>query len=201
MSRYLFCLSILCFVGLSSAQSQVKLDKLIPAGNGVMLGGQVVDSATQEPLPYVSVGLHKQGETDMDGVSADSLGKFDFKNLEPATYVLTIFYVGYPKMEHTVLVDGKSNYLNLGVINMRSSATTLAEVEIVDFRQLIEQRPDGHVYNAEKDITNKGTSSESLLRKVPMVTVDLEGNVQLRGNGNVRVLIDGKPSTMVAASV
>src|SRR5690606_13289021 len=45
------------------------------------------------------------------------------------------------------------------------------------------------------------TSSESLLRKVPMVTVDLEGNVQLRGNGNVRVLIDGKPSTMVAASV
>ncbi len=199
MSRSLLFLSLFCLFLVPSMQAQVA----VPDVNtrGITLMGSIVDSATSEALPFVSVGLQKQGDSDMDGQSADSMGHFSFSSLSAGAYTLSVFYVGYPKMERQIELDGKQAVLDLGAINMTATGTALSEVKIVDFRQLIEQRPDGHVYNAEKDITNKGTSSESLLRKVPMVTVDLEGNVQLRGNGNVRVLIDGKPSTMIAASV
>lgn len=201
MSRFLLFLSCFCLSVSSVLHAQVTIPETKATTSNLTLKGSIVDSSSKEALSFVSVGLNKKGSTAMDGISADSSGNFEFKGLEAGEYVLSIFYVGYPKMERTVNLDGTTDLVDMGSILMTASSTTLSEVKIVDFRQLIEQRPDGHVYNAEKDITNKGTSSESLLRKVPMVTVDLEGNVQLRGNGNVRVMIDGKPSTMIAASV
>ncbi len=200
MSRFLLLLSC-CFLMMTDLRAQVAPPAAQSTAATLTLKGSIVDSATKEALSFVSVGLNKKGDPAMDGISADSSGHFEFAGLTAGEYILSVFYVGYPKMEREISLDGASRIVDMGPILMTASSTTLSEVKIVDFRQLIEQRPDGHVYNAEKDITNKGTSSESLLRKVPMVTVDLEGNVQLRGNGNVRVMIDGKPSTMIAASV
>lgn len=172
-----------------------------PASGGIKVSGIVKDSSANEILEFASVMLVKKGAAASDGVNTDSTGRFTFDHIQPGEYVLSVFYVGYPRLEKEITVDNSGSDLSLGLVNMRPSATTLKEVQIVDIKQLIEQRPDGMVYNAEKDFTNKGTTADQLLRKVPMVTVDLEGNVQLRGSGNIRVLIDGKPSTIIAASV
>lgn len=171
------------------------------ASGGVTLSGTVKDSTANQVLEFSSVMLVKKGEKASDGINSDSTGYFEFKNVQPGEYTLSVFYVGYPKLERSVTVDNSGKNIALGMVNMRNSSNTLKEVNIVDIRQLIEQRPDGMVYNAEKDFTNKGTTADQLLRKVPMVTVDMEGNVQLRGSDKIRVLIDGKPSTIVAASV
>src|SRR5690606_6035071 len=120
--------------------------------------------------------------------NTDSSGHFRFEGIAPGTYTFAAMYVGYPKLEKEIVVAGP---LDLGTLHMRSGAARLDEVEITSFRDLIESRPDGIVYNADKDGTNQGTMASDLLRKVPMVTVDLDGNVQLRGNGNIKVLIDG----------
>lgn len=154
-----------------------------------------------EVLEFCSVMLQNTLDKSAQGVNTDSLGQFEFEGVAPGTYLLTINYVGYNKKEQTVVVEGTDQDVRLGAINMSTNGMQLNEVQIVDFRQLVEQKPDGIVYNAEKDISNKGTTAEQLLRKVPMLTVDLEGNVQLRGSGNIKVLIDGKPSSLIAATV
>lgn len=172
----------------------------IPAG--IKVYGFIKDSTSGEPLEYSSVTLEKSGtKAGSGGINTDSTGYFEFKDITPGTYFLSVFYVGYPKTEQMVSVEESDKELNLGKVLMSSGSTSLKEVKIVDYKQLIEQRPDGIVYNAEKDITNKGTTADQLLRKVPMVTVDLDGNVQMRGSSNIRVLIDGKPSTIIASTV
>ncbi len=168
---------------------------------GSRVSGRIMDSLLAIPLEYSSLLLQQAGAQIGEGINTDSLGQFVFNNVQPGNYILHVHYVGYNKLELPLTIEASGTDLDLGMVNMSPQAATLNEVRIVDFKDLIEQRPDGIVYNADKDITNKGTTAEQLLRKVPMVTVDLEGNVQMRGNGNIRVFIDNKPSTIIAASV
>jgi ferric enterobactin receptor len=198
-------IALLLLTGTSSVFAQMpeinvpKVDA--PTNNGISITGTVYDSLANIPLEYSSAMLAKLGQKAGDGINSDSLGHFEFKNVKPGSYELTLFYVGYNKLVKSVTVTESSTNMDLGKVNMNNKSTSLKEVEVVDMKQLIEQRPDGMVYNAEKDFTNKGTTADMVLRKVPMVTVDMQGNVAMRGNSNVKVLIDGKPSTMIAASV
>lgn len=195
-------LTISGFQAIAQQESQVNTQQSVqPVSGGIKISGTVKDSSINQALEFSSVMLVRKGEKASDGINSDSSGYFEFKNVQPGEYVLSVFYVGYNKLERTITVDQSGKDISLGMVNMNTSATTLKEVQIVDIKQLIEQRPDGMVYNAEKDLTNKGTTADQVLRKVPMVTVDLEGNVQMRGSGNIRVLIDGKPSTIIASSV
>ena len=182
-------------------QQQAPVQNQQSIGAGVKVSGVIKDSLSNQALEFSSVTLEKSGSKAGGGISADSAGKFTFENITPGTYFLSVFYVGYDKMETMITIDNSGKDVDLGNVFMHAGNTALNEVKIVDFKQLIEQRPDGIVYNAEKDLTNKGSMADELLRKVPMVTVDLDGNVQMRGSSNIRVFIDGKPSTMIAASV
>jgi hypothetical protein len=74
-------------------------------------------------------------------------------------------------------------------------------VTVTGLKALVEDKGDRLVYNAEKDISNTGGTAADVLRKVPTITVDLDGNVQMRGNGNIKVLINGKPSAMMARNL
>ena len=86
-------------------------------------------------------------------------------------------------------------------MSLTSTAQKLGEVTVTGERAVIETKPDRIVYNADKDITNSGGTAADVLRKVPLLSVDPDGGVQLRGSSNIRVLIDNKPSAIVASSV
>jgi outer membrane receptor protein involved in Fe transport len=91
--------------------------------------------------------------------------------------------------------------LDVGVIIISPSAKFLQEVQVVGQKALIEERVDRTIYNAERDATAKGGDATDVLKRVPMLTVDADGNVSLKGSSSVRVLINNKPSTMTATSV
>src|SRR5690606_25099185 len=91
--------------------------------------------------------------------------------------------------------------VDLGTFMLAPSARMLRAVEVTGQAPVIEERVDRLVYNADRDITSKGGDATEILRKVPLLSVDLDGNVQLRGSSSIRVLINNKPSTIMATSV
>ncbi|GAA3924128.1 TonB-dependent receptor domain-containing protein [Hymenobacter algoricola] len=170
-----------------------------PRGAG-RLTGVVLDAATKKPVEFATVALlPATGTTPLDGTVCDEKGRFVLKGLAPGAYRVQISFLGYTARTEPVTVGETGT--DLGTVTLTSSAQKLGEVTVTGERDVIETKPDRIVYNAEKDITNAGGTAADVLRKVPLVSVDPDGNIELRGTANVRVLINSKPSGIVASSV
>jgi len=165
--------------------------------------GQIIDSLTNEPVEFATVVLiNSEFGKQLDGVITDDKGKFKFTNVALKEYDIEVSFIGYvPRKVKAVKLTKKKPDLSLKNIYLISSSLTLGEVEVTGERSLIENKVDKIVYNADQDVTNAGGDASDVLRKVPMLSVDLEGNVSLRGSQNVRILINGKPSGIFANSV
>jgi ferric enterobactin receptor len=164
--------------------------------------GSLVDSAGAKPVEFASIALYNKATNKaVDGTVADEKGKFTLNKLVAGDYRMLISFVGYrdKTVDNLKLTDGQS--LDVGTVQLASNVKTLAEVTVTGQAALIEEKVDRLVYNADKDIAAKGGDATDVLRKVPLLTVDLDGNVSLRGSQNIRVLINNKPSTIVASSV
>ncbi len=167
------------------------------------IAGIVLDSASGKPVEYASVALiSTTSNKPIDGTVCDDKGRFVINKVTTGDFRLLVSFVGYKnRIVSNVKIDRKSDDINVGIIRLGSDVRTLKEVQVVGQTSLVEEKVDRMVYNAEKDITNKGGDATDVMRKVPMLSVDLDGNVSLRGSSNVRVLINNKPSTIVASSV
>lgn len=165
--------------------------------------GTLKDSITGENIGFATLVLRKAGgSTDLDGVLSEDNGNWNFENVKTGKYDIIISFLGYQekvlKSQETTL---KNPDLDLGVVSLSPSAVLLDAVEIKEERSLVENKVDRLVYNAENDASIAGGDATDVLRKVPMLTVDLQGNVSLRGSQNVRILINGKPSGMFSNNV
>ncbi|MEN9729753.1 MAG: hypothetical protein RLZ91_870 [Bacteroidota bacterium] len=172
-----------------------------PKGSAKIVG-YILDSTDTKPVEFASVALiNKATNRPVDGASADQVGKFVLNKVAQGDYKLVISFIGYESKTLFVSINAKNDDHDLGVIKLPSSTKMLAEVTVEGQRAMIEERVDRTVYNAEKDATNKGGDATDVLKKVPMLSVDLDGNPSLRGSSNVKVLINNKPSTIMASSI
>lgn len=172
-----------------------------PKGNA-RISGIIVDSSATTPVEFASVALisQKTGKP-IDGTVADAKGKFTLSKIAAGDYRLQYTFIGYKTIESKAIKLDKNSDLNVGTIKLPADIKTLNEVTVTGQKALIEEKVDRLVFNAEKDIATKGGDASDVLKRVPMLSVDLDGNVSLRGSQNIRVLINNKPSTIVAASV
>ncbi|MCC8408423.1 TonB-dependent receptor [Mucilaginibacter sp. UR6-1] len=167
------------------------------------ISGTVIDSLTKKPLDYATVSVYRSGGTaPMNGVLTDEKGNFKIDNIKPGAYKIGVSFIGYP----TKFIDPVTTTLgkpdaNMGQIVVAPSSKALNEVTVTGQAGLVENRIDKIVYNAEKDLTSAGGNATDVLQKVPLVSVDMNGNVAVRGDQNVRVLINGKPSGATSASL
>jgi outer membrane receptor protein involved in Fe transport len=129
------------------------------------------------------------------------VGKFTLNKVAVGSYKIVVSFIGYDSKTVFVNITEKNDDRDLGVIKLQQSSKMLSEVTVEGQRALIEERVDRTVYNAEKDASNKGGDATDVLKKVPMLSVDLDGNPSLRGSTSVRVLINNKPSTIMASSI
>ncbi|MCF2499278.1 TonB-dependent receptor domain-containing protein [Dyadobacter chenhuakuii] len=172
-----------------------------PKGNA-KLSGEIVDSSSAKGIEFASIALYNKATGQaVDGTVADEKGKFTLSKLAAGDYKVLISFIGFVNKTIDNIAIGKGQELDLGVITLSSNTKTLNEVTVTGQAALIEEKVDRLVYNAEKDITAKGGDATDILRKVPLLTVDLDGNVSLRGSQNIRVLVNNKPSTIIANSV
>lgn len=172
-----------------------------PRGNG-KISGLLIDSTTNKPVEFATVALINQTTgKPVDGTTADDKGRFTLNRIAPGDYSLQTTFLGFgEKYVRNIRIE-KGSDVQVGLIKLTPDVRTLSEVEVTGQRSLVEEKVDRLVYNAEKDVTSKGGDAADVMRRVPMLSVDLDGNVSLRGSSNVRVLINNKPSTIVAGSV
>ncbi|OON70471.1 outer membrane beta-barrel family protein [Hymenobacter sp. CRA2] len=164
------------------------------------LSGTVVDATTQKPVEYATVALlPAAGEQPLAGTAADAQGQFVFKDLAPGSYRLALSFVGYAG--RTVPITLAEQGTDLGPLPLTAAAEQLGEVNITGEREVVETRPDRLVYNADRDVTNTGGTAADVLRKTPLLSVDADGNVQLRGSSNLRILLNNKPSALLAGNL
>jgi outer membrane receptor protein involved in Fe transport len=172
-----------------------------PKGSG-KIKGILIDSMSKKPVEFAALALVDiKTNNPIDGTTTDEKGAFTMNKVASGNFKILISFIGYKtKTINDVKIDRKTE-LDLGSIALAADVVQLNEVEVVGMAQLIEEKVDRLVYNAEKDITSRGGDASDVMKKVPMLTVDLDGNVSLRGSSNVRVLINNKPSTIIASSV
>lgn len=166
------------------------------------ISGTVIDSLSQKPVEFANVALVTSGSTTpIDGTICDDNGEFALTKVAVGNYQLLISFIGFETRVLTVTIDEKNEDIKLGQIIISPTPQVLEAVTVEGQRALIEERVDRTVYNAENDLTTRGGDATDVLKRVPMLSVDLDGNVSLRGNQNIRVLINNKPSSIVASSV
>ena len=160
--------------------------------------GKVIDKENNQPLEYATITLKSNNRPDfIQGGITDSEGNFQIESV-PGKYDINIEFISFTTYsQNDVLI--KSN-LNLGTIALEINPNELEEVELVGEQTQVEIRLDKRIYNVGKDITVRGGSVADVLGNIPSITVDVEGNIALRGNNNVRILINGKPSGLVGIS-
>lgn len=171
------------------------------AGHG-KITGTVEDEASGQPIEYATIALNDPAtNTPVDGTVCDDKGKFSLVRIADGKYDLVISFIGFePKVIPIQIEDERSN-IDIGVVSLTIKAEILDAVTVEGQKALIEERVDRTIYNAENDATTRGGDATDVLKRVPMLSVDLDGNVSLRGNSNIRVLINNRPSTIAATSI
>ena len=166
--------------------------------NKFLITGTVSDPETNSPLEYSTISVFKaNSEEIINGVITDYNGEFSIE-VSKGNYDLKFEYISFKtKYLRNINIE---NSLNLGLIELSIDENILNEVEVIGEKTEIEIKLDKTVYNIGKDLTLKGSSVSDVLDNLPSVEVDIEGNVSLRGNESVRILINGKPSGLVGIS-
>jgi outer membrane receptor for ferrienterochelin and colicin len=165
------------------------------------IAGIITDAGNKEAVEFATVALTSADGKTIDGAVCDAKGKFILTRIPNGNYNLVISFVGYETKSVPVEISDRRNTIDLGNIAIATEAKILGEVVVEGQRSLIEEKLDRTVYNAENDATTQGGDATDVLKRVPMLTVDFEGNVSLRGSQNIMVLINNKPSTIMASSV
>ncbi len=163
--------------------------------NEITVSGIVMDSEVNLPLEYATVAFFSKKENKIiTGGITDSEGKFSI-NVPAGTYDISVEYISYEKK--TYYDKSLTSDINLGTVGLALDVEALGEVEVIAERTTVEIKLDKKIYNVGKDLTVRGGTVSDVLDNVPSVSVDVEGNVSLRGQDNVRILINGKPSGLV----
>lgn len=169
--------------------------------NKINVTGTIMDAIQNTPVDYCSVSLiDQQTGKIIDGVISNSKGVFTLVVNKPGNYKIKAEFIAYHTFTKDSIRINKTN-LNLGTLLLQPSAVNMNEVTVTGTKAVIENQIDKMVYNPGNDLTTQGGVAIDILKKVPMVSVDINGNVELMGSSNVRFLINGKPSSIFGASI
>jgi ferric enterobactin receptor len=174
-----------------------------PVSDKGKITGKVTDAITKAPVDYATVSIFKQGNpSPFNGTTTDPKGNFVIDNVSPGEYSITIEFLGYKKQtfDHVIVSNTVKN-VPLGNILLAPIQNQLKDVVITASVPTVENKIDKLVYSPANDLTAQGGAALDVLKKVPMITVDIDGNVELMGNANIRFLINGKPSSIFGASL
>ncbi|MFN9581282.1 MAG: carboxypeptidase regulatory-like domain-containing protein, partial [Bacteroidota bacterium] len=162
--------------------------------------GKVLDAETREPVAFATITLLTMRDSLVTGTLVKNNGDFSLDKLKPGRYKLKIQFIGYKTHTQPVVAVFNNPEMDLGNIRLHSESKELKEVTVQGQKQTVVMSIDKRTYNVDKDISTRGGSGLDVMKNLPGVTVDGDGNVQLR-NGSPTVFIDGRPSVMTLEQI
>ncbi|MEI6890360.1 MAG: TonB-dependent receptor domain-containing protein [Bacteroidales bacterium] len=177
---------------LSTAQSRIK---------GV-IQGKIIETQTKIPVEYANVALIDTLDGKIvSGAVSDSTGYFRLKDIPAGIYFLDYSFIGYEKQRSKPIgIDRKNNLVDAGELGLKPSAVNMKEVTVTADKNMIVSRIDRKIFNVQQDIMAQTGTVTDILQNIPAITVDMDGNISLRGSGNVTILVNGRPSTMAGTA-
>ncbi len=166
-----------------------------------VLTGKIIDEGTGIPVEFATIALFDMRKNKLvTGGMSDQRGEFHITEIPVGRYKVRISFIGYEtlNMEEPVMLSPKAPEQFIGQVKLKPSSTSLQGVNIVAERELMENSLDKKTYNVAKDATAAGADGTEIMNRLPSVDVDMDGNISLRGNENVTILIDGKPSALTS---
>jgi len=183
--------------------TQLAAQPLLGHDSKHFISGRVADSASGQPLEYATISLFlPHSQKPVDGTTSDQEGRFVIKDVPPGNFRVVIEFIGYnPVTINDVVINNESATVDLKTILLVKKVALLANVTISATPRIVENKIDKIVFNAEQDITSQVGVATDILKKVPQVSVDVDGTVELAGNSSIRFLIDGKPSSAFGSNI
>ncbi|NQU52333.1 MAG: TonB-dependent receptor [Bacteroidetes bacterium] len=173
----------------------IVLTTAVFAQNGATISGRVLDSETNQPLPFASITIHSSTQIISGTISGED-GRFIISGIAKGDYIAKCSFVGYQIYEISLLVGELNNNFDLGKIVLSPSTEQLNEVTIQAKREIVSAELDKKTFNIEDNIAQSGGSVLDAMKAMPGITVDQGGKVMLRGSDKVAVLIEGKQSSL-----
>ena len=184
-----FTLFICCFFTIATLFSQKS-----NTSNSIIISGKVIDSKSKQPLEYATIIIKNTVTKEVSGGVTNLDGSFSIE-IPKATYTIDVAFISFQSVKFP-----KENIISdkdLGVIKLSEATNGLDEIVIVAEKTTVDIRLDKKIFNIGKDLSIRGGNASDVLGNVPSVQVSVEGTVSLRGNENVTILIDGRPSALV----
>ncbi len=174
------------------------VQSIFSAAQSATITGTVTDSLLQQPVEYANIVLgNYETQEQITGTTSGKDGTFVLSNIKPGEYLLVANFIGYyPKTVEPIAINDNNQKVDIGSLSLLQSVIELSGVEATAERAAVEYQIDKKVINVGKQYTAASGSAIDVLENVPSVTVDIEGNVALRGSSSFRVLIDGRPTIL-----
>src|SRR3569833_2526458 len=175
----------------------------VHAQNNSKITGKVKDAQTHEAISFATVTLTDQNtNANVEGTQTDIDGNFTLDNLPAGTYSLRLSFEGYDTaIKDSVALTGNS-VLNLGDLQMSISKNiVLNEVTVTARKPTLQNREGKMIFSVNQSLVSQSGTAADLLKKVPTLQIDINGQVSLRGSAAVKVLVDGKPSLIAGGDI
>ena len=167
----------------------------------VNISGLIVDKDNGAAMQFVNVVVLNTADSSIVvGSLSDEAGAFRLQGVVKGSYLVRFKFIGYNELFVPLEVQGTERQIEMGVVEIVPSALTTGDVVVEVERPLMETSIDKRVYNVDQDLAAKGGTAEDVLQNVPSIEIDQDGRISLRGNANVIILIDGRPSTLSGSS-
>lgn len=159
--------------------------------------GKVIEESTEKPMEYTNISIFRMKDSTLvGGTISNSKGFFKVDKLKPGFYKVKVEFIGFERFTTTAKVNPQTPSVNIGTVKLKPASTQLSEVSVKSEKPLVEFSLDKKVINVDKNIVTAGGSATDILRNTPSVSVDMDGNVSMRGSTNLTILVDGRPSML-----
>ncbi|MHB1688123.1 MAG: TonB-dependent receptor [Ignavibacteriaceae bacterium] len=202
MRNYFIIIAIILTNFITSAQDK---------NNGILgntkiisgiIKGKVIDTSTKKNIDYANISLFSAKDSSVvNGTVSNSKGEFIINDVKPGKYYAKVSFIGYKTTVLTnIFITSKNQAAELGIIKIVPSSVQLGTVVVRANKEMIVTNLDKQVINVDKDLVSSSGSALDVMQNIPSIQVDIDGNISLRGNSNVTILIDGKPSGFAGLS-